>query len=44
MRGTIAWSFELLDANEKKLFNRLAVFRDGLTLQGAELVGNAEMI
>ncbi|MDQ3130273.1 MAG: tetratricopeptide repeat protein, partial [Acidobacteriota bacterium] len=38
MRGAIAWSYDLLDEDEKKLLNRLAVFRGGLTLEGAEAV------
>ncbi len=42
MRGAIAWSYELLDADEKKLLNRLSVFRGGLNLEGAEAIGNAE--
>lgn len=41
MRGAIAWSYDLLDENEKKLLNRLAVFAGGLTLEGAEAVVNA---
>lgn len=42
MRGAIAWSYDLLDAGEQKLLNRLSVFRGGLTLEGAEAIGNAE--
>lgn len=38
MRGAIAWSYDLLDAEEKKLFNRLAVFARGFTLEGAEAI------
>ena len=41
MRGAIAWSYDLLDENEKKLFNLLAVFTGGFTLDGAEAVANA---
>lgn len=41
MSGTIAWSYDLLDADEKKLLNRLAVFAGGFTLAGVESVGNA---
>lgn len=40
MRGTIDWSYQLLDENEKKLFRRLSVFVDGCTLEAAEAVCN----
>lgn len=42
MRGTIAWSYDLLEAEEKKMFNRLAVFTGGFTLDAAEAVAHAE--
>ena len=42
MRGAIRWSYDLLDADEKKLFERLSVFRGGFTLEGAAAVGNAQ--
>ena len=38
MRDTIAWSHDLLTANEQILFRRLAVFVGGFTLQTAESV------
>jgi non-specific serine/threonine protein kinase len=38
MRAAIAWSYDLLDAEERKLLNRLAVFADGFTLDAAEVV------
>jgi predicted ATPase/serine/threonine protein kinase len=38
MRGTIAWSYDLLDASEKLLFNRLSTFAGGCTLEAAEAV------
>jgi predicted ATPase len=41
MRGAIQWSYDLLEAEEKKLLNRLAVFAGGLTLGAAEAVANA---
>lgn len=34
LRGTIAWSYDLLDADEKKLFTQLAIFNGGCTLEG----------
>jgi predicted ATPase len=41
LRRAIAWSHDLLDAGEKALFRRLAVFVDGCTLEAAEAVCNA---
>jgi len=41
LRGTIAWSYDLLDQDEKLLFRRLAVFVGGCTLEAAESVCNA---
>lgn len=38
MRGTIEWSYDLLDENEKRLFERVAVFAGGFTLEAAESV------
>jgi non-specific serine/threonine protein kinase len=40
MRGTIQWSYDLLEVEEKRLLNRLAVFAGGLTLDAAEAVAN----
>jgi predicted ATPase/DNA-binding CsgD family transcriptional regulator len=42
LRGTIAWSYDLLDEDEQKLFRRLAVFVGGCTLETAEAVCNAD--
>ena len=36
MEAAIAWSFDLLSANEKAVFRRLAVFHGGWTLGAAE--------
>jgi predicted ATPase len=38
LRGTIDWSYGLLDEAEKRLFSRLAVFVGGCTLEAAEAV------
>jgi predicted ATPase/class 3 adenylate cyclase len=40
LRDTIAWSHDLLDANEQTLFPRLAVFAGGFTLEAAEAITN----
>jgi predicted ATPase len=42
LRGTIAWSYDLLEEPEKRLFGRLAVFVGGCTLAAAEAVCNAD--
>jgi predicted ATPase/DNA-binding CsgD family transcriptional regulator len=39
IRSSIAWSHDLLGANEQALFWRLAVFVGGCTLDAAEVVG-----
>ncbi len=43
LRATIAWSYDLLDADERRLFARLAVFRGGCTLEAAESVCDADV-
>ncbi len=44
LRATLEWSDELLGAEERRLFRRLAVFAGGWTLQAAEAVcGGAGM-
>ncbi len=42
LRTTIAWSYQLLDAAEQRLFRSLAVFRGGCSLSAAEVVCGAE--
>ena len=43
LRAAIAWSEELLAAEERRLFARLAVFRGGCTLEDAEAVAEADL-
>jgi predicted ATPase/class 3 adenylate cyclase len=43
LRATIAWSHDLLDEDEQRLFRRLAVFAGGWTLEAAEEVAEAEL-
>lgn len=38
MRETVKWSYDLLDADEKNLFRRLAVFAGGFSVETAEAV------
>jgi predicted ATPase len=42
LRATIEWSYHLLDASEKELFARLAVFAGSFELEAAEAVCEAE--
>jgi non-specific serine/threonine protein kinase len=42
MRDAIAWSFDLLSPQEQVLFQRLAVFMGGSTLEAAQAIGAAE--
>jgi non-specific serine/threonine protein kinase len=39
LQSTLDWSYELLSKSERRLFERLAVFAGGWTLEAAEAVG-----
>jgi predicted ATPase/class 3 adenylate cyclase/DNA-binding CsgD family transcriptional regulator len=38
LRNTIAWSYQLLDAREQRLFRQLSVFAGGCTLEAIEAI------
>jgi predicted ATPase/DNA-binding CsgD family transcriptional regulator/DNA-binding XRE family transcriptional regulator len=42
LRATLEWSYDLLAEDEKRLFERLAVFAGGWTLEGCEVVCSGE--
>jgi len=42
MHAAIAWSYDLLNDEEKRLFDRASVFRGGFTLDSGEAVANAD--
>lgn len=44
LKEMIDWSYELLQENEKRLWNRLSVFSNGWTLEEAEEICNDEKI
>jgi predicted ATPase/class 3 adenylate cyclase len=43
LRATIEWSYDLLDEEERLLFERLSVFRGGCTLEAAEQICEADI-
>jgi predicted ATPase/class 3 adenylate cyclase len=42
LRETIAWSHDLLDLDEQRLFRQLSVFADGCTYESAEEIASAD--
>jgi tetratricopeptide (TPR) repeat protein len=44
LRQTITWSHDLLDADEKVMFRRLAVFAAGWTLETSAVVGQVDEV
>jgi predicted ATPase len=42
LRGTIAWSYDLLEEAERRLIRRLSVFVGGCTLEAVEAICNAQ--
>ena len=42
LRDTVAWSHDLLNEGERKLFRRLSVFLGGCSIEAAEVVCNAD--
>jgi predicted ATPase/class 3 adenylate cyclase len=43
LRATIEWSYDLLGEQERRLFERLSVFRGGATLEAAERICTADI-
>jgi predicted ATPase/DNA-binding CsgD family transcriptional regulator len=42
MRDAISWSYDLLPANEQRLFRRLSIFAGGFSLEAAEAINAAD--
>ena len=42
LRATIEWSYDLLDSDERRLFQRLSIFVAGCTLDQAEEISDAD--
>ena len=44
LRAAVDWSYQLLDPNERRLFDRLSVFSGGFDLEAAEAVWGAPVL
>jgi predicted ATPase/DNA-binding CsgD family transcriptional regulator len=44
LRATVDWSYELLDAEQRRLFERLSAFAGGFDLEAAEAVEDAPVL
>jgi predicted ATPase/DNA-binding SARP family transcriptional activator len=44
LRATVEWSYDLLDSRSRLLFNRLAVFAGGFSLEAAEAVAGNSLL
>jgi len=44
LKALIDWSYDLLSEKEKKLWSRLSVFKDGWTLESAEVICSDELL
>ena len=42
LRNTVAWSYELLDERERRVFDRLSAFAGGFTLEAAQAVAGGD--
>jgi non-specific serine/threonine protein kinase len=44
LAALVGWSYDLLSADERRLFDRLSVFADGFTLEAAEVLGARDWV
>lgn len=43
LRAAIDWSYDLLDSDEQRLFNRLSVFQGGRTIEAVETICDSDL-